>query len=225
MHPQEVKKVLTNAQVHRLYHVNSVATALSFIKLGGLLSRQALDVSGLSQTPQITDDTDKKHGIYNDIFFDSVDIHQRASRTNDYGPVMFVYSIDVLDSLDNFDICITRDNPIRWKDEMEYGDKYFVSHMELLFGFTKGSFQQHITIRDISKPLPFDYLEEIVIDNPGEQYSAIFNQAVDSLQQALFSIGVNIPINIRACPPECDCLRKYAQCHQGYVYHRFKTQM
>lgn len=57
---------------------------------------------------------------YHDIFFDSVDIHKRARKINDYGSVTFVYSVDVLDELENYDICVTRDNPIHWEKDMTY---------------------------------------------------------------------------------------------------------
>lgn len=74
----EVKKVLIHKGVTELFHVNSVITSLTFIDNGGLLSRETVEEYNLPQTDQQSDDIDKKFNIYNDIFFDSVDIHERA---------------------------------------------------------------------------------------------------------------------------------------------------
>ena len=64
----DIKQVLLDHNVHHLYHTNTVETSLSFLKNGGLLSRGLCEEMGLPQTPQITDDTDRRDGIYFDIF-------------------------------------------------------------------------------------------------------------------------------------------------------------
>lgn len=219
MKAKDVKEILVQSGVNYLYHVNTIATSLSYIKSGGLLSRQTADDMGLPQTPQSSDETDKEFGVYNDIFFDSVDIHQRASRANHYGPLMFVYSVDVLDTLEEYDICITKSNPMFWNRNMSYEDKYFTNSENLFFEFARGNFSQHITIRDISKPLPFEYLIEIVIENPGEKYSEFLHQAIEALKNA----GVKVPIVVRKCKDTCRCVTTYSGHKSGYVYHRFKT--
>ncbi len=225
MNALEVKKILINAGVDKLYHVNTVVTSLSFIKSGGLLSRQTAENMYLPQTVQETDETDKAFEIYNDIFFDSVDIHERAGRPNDYGTVMFVYNTDVLESLEDYDICITKDNPIRWNTNMEYSDKYFTEIKDLELYFCKGNFFQHITIKDISVPLSFDYLEKIVIDDPGEKYTELLEQAVTEIENEFYKIGKNVYIEIRKCPATCQCIDKYSNYKPGYAYHRFKTSI
>lgn len=104
----EVKKVLIHKGVTELFHVNSVITSLTFINNGGLLSRETVEEYNLPQTDQKSDGIDKKFNIYNDIFFDSVDIHERAKDVNNYGVITFVYSVDVLDEVADYDICILR---------------------------------------------------------------------------------------------------------------------
>ncbi|MBO5089769.1 MAG: hypothetical protein J6C27_02510 [Clostridia bacterium] len=225
MNALQVKRSLINSGVDKLYHVNTVVTSLSFINQGGLLSRQTAEIMGVPQTPQSSDDIDREFGIYNDIFFDSVDIHDRAKRPNDYGPVMFVYSVDVLDTLTEYDICITRDNPIYWEDGMQDNEKYFSSEQEILFGFSKGDFNKHITVRNISVPLPFNYLEEIVIDDPGMEHIELLNKAKESIESSLNIIGIRVPVNVRKCSLNCSCLSKYTTSNPGYAYHRFKTQL
>lgn len=83
----EVKKVLIHKGVTELFHVNSVITSLTFINNGGLLSRETVEKYNLPQTDQQSDDIDKKFNIYNDIFFDSVDIYERAKDVNNYGVI------------------------------------------------------------------------------------------------------------------------------------------
>ena len=225
MNAFQVKRSLINAGVYNLYHVNTVVTSLSFINQGGLLSRQTAEIMGVAQTPQGSDNIDREFGIYNDIFFDSVDIHDRAKRPNEYGPVMFVYSVDVLDTLTEYDICITKDNPIYWEDGMQDNEKYFNSEQEILSGFSKGDFNKHIIVRNISKPLSFDYLEGIVIDDPGMEHIELLNTAKESIESALDIISVPVPINVRKCSLNCSCLSKYTTSNPGYAYHRFKTQL
>lgn len=219
MKAKDVKEILVQSGVNYLYHVNTIATSLSYIRSGGLLSRQTADDMGLPQTPQSTDETDKEFGVYNDIFFDSVDIHQRAGKANHYGPLMFVYSIDVLDTLEEYDICITKSNPMFWNKNMSYEDKYFTNSENLFFEFARGNFSQHITIRNISTPLSFEYLIEIVIENPGDEYSEYLDRATEALKNA----WPEVPIIVRGCPNTCRCIATYSGCKEGYVYHRFKT--
>lgn len=225
MNAKIVKNCLLNAGVDHLYHANSVVTALSYINAGGLLSRQAAENLGVQQTAQYSDDIDRHFGIYNDIFFDSVDIHSRAHRPNDYGAVMFVYSIDVLDLLTCFDICITKDNPIYWEYGITEREKYFNNAQEILLGFSKGDFNKHITIKDISVPLSFNYLEEIVIDNPGTMNYELLTEAKGALEAAAKNIGLKIPITVRNCSANCGCHKKYTMSNQRYVYDRFKTEL
>lgn len=225
MEALQVKKALNNASVYKLYHTNTVVTSLSFIKTGGLLSREYAEVRKIPQTRQITDSKDKEYGIFNDIFFDSVDIHARARKPNEYGPVMFVYSVDVLDTLQDYDICITKDNPWRWYGKMSYREKYFTNKNELCVGFVKGEFCQHITVRNISVPLPFNYLEEIVIDNPGTMNYELLREAKGALEAAAKNMGLKIPITVRNCSANCGCHKKYTMYNQRYVYDRFKTEL
>ena len=225
MNAKIVKNCLLSVGVDHLYHANSVVTALSYINAGGLLSRQAAENLGVPQTAQYSDDIDRHFGIYNDIFFDSVDIHSRAHCPNDYGAVMFVYSVNVLDTLQDYDICITKDNPIYWEDGMQDNEKYFSSEQEILFGFSKGDFNKHITIKDISVPLSFNYLEEIVIDNPGRMNYELLAEAKRALEAAAKNIGLRIPITVRNCSAICGCHQKYTMSNQRYVYDRFKTEL
>lgn len=225
MNSIEVKECLLNNNVLHLFHANTVLTSLTYLRYGGLLSRETVENIKLPQTPQETDESDKNLEIFNDIFFDSVDIHKRISTLNDYGPVLFVYSVDVLDSLNNYEICVTRDNPIRWDTQILEKDRYFLSKQELENGFIVGDFRQHITIRNISEKLSFDYLEQIIIDNPGTLRQKYLKTALNKIEDALSREHIDIPVVVRNCSDKCRCIEKYTNYKEGYTYHRFKTNL
>ncbi len=64
----DLKQVLLNKNVNHLYHANSVATACTFLENGGLLSRGLVEKLNLYQTPQESNEQDKKMDVFNDIF-------------------------------------------------------------------------------------------------------------------------------------------------------------
>lgn len=218
---ETIKKILTEKGITHLYHVNSVATACTFLENGGLLSRGAVEDRGLLQTPQVTDDKDKAVDVFYDIFFDSVDIHQRIRKLNYYGPIVFVFSIDLIDTLPQESIKITKDNPIRWTPNMTECEKYFLSEDELRLRFTKGSFTQHLTVCHQTVPLSFDYLEKIIIDNPGVDDTSYFENAHHHLQGLIEQYAAGIPLEIRQCSFDCGCQKQYRSYDIGYTRHKF----
>jgi len=75
----EVHGVLQAAGVTHLHHANTVTTSCTFLQKRGLLSRGWIEYYKLPQIRQSSDDIDKKYSIWNDVFMDGVDIHDRAS--------------------------------------------------------------------------------------------------------------------------------------------------
>ena len=223
MNNLEVKEILIRKGVNHLYHANSVLTSLTYLHNGGLISRETVEKFSLPQTPQSSDETDKDLGIYNDIFFDSVDIHERKGDVNHYGPITFVYNINVLNELGNYDICVTKDNPVRWECSTPICDRYFQNQYELDDRFVRGTFSQHITIREISVPLDFKHLEKIIIDNPKTNYDMLTN-AIAAMQEAIDINNIETVIEVRNCLTDCNCDCTYAKSHPGYIFHRFKTK-
>lgn len=224
MNAKEVKNVLINNNVYELFHANSVLTSLTFLNNGGLLSRGTVEDLNLPQTSQQSDEIDKKFNIYYDIFFDSVDIHQRAKRKNDYGPVTFVYSVNVLDSIGNYDVCVTKYNPQNYENNTTNKELYFTNYEDLNSNFTKGDFAQQITIRKIREALSFEYLKEIIIDYPGTSREKYFTSAYDALEKALKENEINVSLVRRNCPSECKCQEQYSNFKERYTYHRFKIE-
>lgn len=219
-----IKEILMEKGIDCLYHVNTVETAITFLSNGGLLSRGAVEDKDLIQTDQPSDAKDKEVGVFYDIFFDSVDIHERSKNINDYGPVTFVYSIDVLDYLNDKEIKITKDNPIRWNSGMSEGEKYFTDVDSIYLEYCKGTFKQHLTICDMHEPLPFlPYLFKIIIDNPGIANTKYFDEAYRALKDIMENNGIKVPLEVRKCPSDCMCKINYRRYKEGYIYYKFRT--
>lgn len=224
----EIKNILMQHNVTNLFHANTVLTSLSFLKNQGLCSRQYIeDTPDSHQTGQYSDKTDKKLGVYNDIFFDSVDIHKRTRGVNYYGPIMFVYSLDLLSApeVDNT-VRITRENPAKWATDrpLTDEDKYFMTAFDLSYGFQKGAFKQHITLHDVPK-ISFQYLQEIHIDPLPEKYKKIFENAYYTLRDAIYSAGLNTPLIIRNCDLECKCREKYMNLSEYEIIKKYSCEV
>lgn len=192
----EIKQVLLDNDVRHLYHANTVRTSTSFLESGGLLSRGYCEDMGLAQTSQYTDDLDRQYGIYYDIFFDSIEIQIRTG-LNYYGPVLFEYNIDVLDSIEEGRILITKQNPDKWYTTESDNERYFRNINELSLLFEKGNFGQHITITDQRSPLSFQYLENIILSDPQQDDNSIFDTAKSTLSSLIQKNGFDVPLTIR----------------------------
>lgn len=211
---QEVYDTLVARGVRHLHHANSVRTSLSQLRLGGLASRRAVDVHRLPQTSQITDDLDRKYGIWGDIFMDTVDIHERASDRNKYGPVLFVLNVEMLRNLSpSARVLITRVNPSKWGQTSTDAERYFLTSADLKGGLSIGDFNQMLVIRTDNGILPFmTYLEAIVLDEPRltSGQSAEFLAAADALNTSAAAAGLQIRVTQRLCHP-CGCISSYAK--------------
>src|SRR5688572_13876350 len=86
---KQLFELLKEKGVEFLHHANTVKTSLSFIEKKALLSRSYIETNELVQTPQYTDDKDKKLNIWDSIFLDGWDLHKPFG-INFYGPVLFV---------------------------------------------------------------------------------------------------------------------------------------
>ncbi len=210
----DVLKVLRSNGLDTLYHVNSVPTSCSFLKVGGLASRAYLAANKLTQTSQYTDFADQKHGIWNDVFTDGVDIHDRASRRNFYGPVAFLLPVDALLTLPkDTDVIVMKKNPANWTDDESEKDHYFLSVGELEAGYNFGDFGQHVVFRLPAGIVPFvDVPIRIVLDDPERKLSDgsdAYQSAAKKLHAAASVGGRSINIEKRDCGPGCGCHASY----------------
>ena len=193
---EQIKQVLKSNGVFHLYHANTVETSISFLKNGGLLSRGLCEDMNLPQTPQYTDKSDKLYNIFYDIFFDSTEI-QRRTGISYYGPVLFVYSVDVIDIVQEGHVRITKMNPDKWNNSLRDTEKYFCTFDELSLHFDNDDFGQHITLTNQRQPLSFSYLERIILSDPQKEDDSLFEQAYTTIKSFLIRLGLDVPLIIR----------------------------
>jgi hypothetical protein len=141
----------------------------SFLREHRLMSRGYMSDNCLGQTPQASDPIDQDVGVWHDIFLDSCDIHQRASKRNIYGPVLFELKLAILKHAAVKSISITRSNPLHWTGT-PVGDRWFNSLEDIKAEFTFGTFEQMIVIRRLDE-LPLEgYMQRIILDSPRQSF-------------------------------------------------------
>lgn len=166
----ELVELLRQYGKNSIFHANTVATSLSFLRNGGLLSRKYVKEHPATccQTPQYTDETDKLVGVDNDIFFDVENIWGR-NMTCFYGPVVFQYDTQVLLGRDN--LAVSRSNPKDWmnvpEDQRYFPDVASIRQDPYLVLFSSWSVYKHIMLQQQGR-LNFDALEKVILYMPPE---------------------------------------------------------
>lgn len=207
-----------------LYHVNSVPTSLTFLEHGCLLSRGNVEANNLIQTPQKSDEIDKKFGLWNDIFFDSVDIHNRRKNINFYGPVMFVLSLNILSDYRN-NIFITKSNPVNWNNNFSTDEMYYTDIIEFEQNYRLGDFRSMFIAKNIDI-INFDkYLLEIIIDVSGLTYRGVdiscYSMKELILTASKYCPGIESLISYRVCNNRCNCKISYAKMYKKKILNLF----
>ncbi|MBP5431395.1 hypothetical protein [Ruminococcus sp.] len=215
----EIKTHLLKNGITELFHANTVTTSLSFISEGGLLSRGEVEKRGLKQTPQPSDADDKLYNIWNDIFFDSCDVHKRVCNANKYGPVCFVFSVDLLDDTSLPPIRITKNNPFNWENNIT--DNIENNYIDDISEYQKGNIAMHLTFCDCHTEIPFSsYLKKIIIDDPHLDDNDIFEKAKNSILEQLRINNIDCELQIRHCRL-CNCIKKYNSFKPKGIEYRF----
>jgi hypothetical protein len=214
---KHVLEILSNSRVGELHHANSVATACQFLRSKSLMSRGMVERCGFSQTPQASDEIDRRYGIWFDVFLDSVDIHSRAGRSNVYGPVLFVLDSKLIERKYTGRIWVTKLNPTKWAKKSA-SQRWFQSKADLEEGFVRGNFDQMLVFRHCGGELPFgSYLKRIILDDPKcEVQNGVdcFSMAYGALKLAMADGGLDVPIERRVCPQGCLCFEEYVQAEE-----------
>ncbi len=209
-----VFEVLKEKGVNELHHANSVATACQFIRSRSLMSRGTVERLGVTQTPQASDDIDKRYGVWFDVFMDSVDIHHRARRANVYGPVLFVVDTRIIERTYTGRLWVTKLNPTNWAGKSDR-QRWFQGKKDLEQNFVGGSFEQTIVARHCGGELPFKtYLKKIILDDPNRQTEDgvdFYSMAVGALRLAMENAGLDVPIERRQCRTRCQCEKYWGQ--------------
>lgn len=224
---KHVFEILDQKGVHELHHANSVGTACHFIRSRSLISRGTVERCGLIQTPQASDDIDKRKGIWFDVFMDSVDIHDRAKKANVYGPVLFVLNKRIIKNSYTGRLWVTKLNPLKWSGKSEK-ERWFQDKEDINENFIKGRFDQIIVARHCGGELPFKrYLSKIILDDPEmETYDGVnfYSMAVGALRLAMQDAGIDVPIKRRKCNKGCSC-KNYWRQDDERLFRMFDPKM
>ncbi len=168
----------------------------------------------MCQTPQKSDEADRRMGVWFDVFADSVDIHGRASRANIYGPVLFVLKTEIIKEVYTGGVWVTKLNPTKWQGR-DHDERWFASAKELSGSLVKGRFDQMIVFRHCGGELPIEkHLERLVLDDPdrrtGKSRIDYYSMAYGALQWSMTEGGMDVPIDKRKCRDGCVCVDDYA---------------
>lgn len=208
--PGELKGILSDRRIEVLHHANTVATAATFLRLGKLMSRGRVEHLGLPQTVQASDEIDKEFGVWDLVFTDSVDIHQRAKKRNVYGPVLFELDLDVLDEADINWVGVTKKNPTKWEADEDPAERWFTEVEEVRQDLVKGRFDQMIVFNCEDGELDIrSSLRRIVLDDP----ETIVKGKIDLFSLGLGALGMarvvgdmtEIIVRKRTCHETCTC--------------------
>ncbi len=223
---QQLYEALQSVGVKHLYHANTLTTSLSFIQLGGITSRGRVEASGLRQTWQSSDDIDRKYNVWNDIFLDTVDLHNYSytnwTRQNLYGPILFELRADLLLDKHLDDIWITTDNPSHWN--RFDSNRYFKTVSDFMNEITVNRQQKMITIRGIDKIIPFkNDLSCVYIDNPNIKINGIdlFDYCKNRITEAFRRMNISVPIKQHTCHYNCFCHQNYNEMSERELINLF----
>ena len=216
---------LRHHDVNTLVHANTAVTSTHFVRNQALLSRQAVDDLDLCQTAQASDEIDPVVGVWNDVFVDSVDIHNRGRFRNEYGPVLLEFDVAILEQACNGHVWVTKSNPWYWRGVPDER-RWFQSTEELVAGFDVNAFCEMFVFRDCNGQLDFgDYLRQITIDAPDLQIDGtnVFDISRQLIVDAMNDADANVPIVPRNCRDGCRCGLSYQQLPLPLIQSLFMT--
>jgi hypothetical protein len=227
----EVVKILKDKGLLNLYHTNTVLTSNTFLENGHLLSRQYVEDKGLRQTGQYTDALDKKFGVYNSIFLDFVDIHSRARKRNNYGPILYVFATELISKIGIETVHITKRNPSTWADEDEITSRYYMSTEEFRGGYRTGNFGSMLILPDRKYLALLGNLLHVCFDNPNlvwnDNKKDLCDEAIEASKIAAEKGGLadkGIKILKRICDfRSCSCQNQYRYSLKTEEIFRIKT--
>ena len=168
---KDVYQILKSKGINSLYHANTVATSITYINQKHLLSRKYVNDNNLKQTGQYSDKLDIEYDLWDDIFLDAMDIHSVFRRENLYGPFLFTFKLELLNSGLIQKVRITKKNPVHWKSNESETDWYYNDLDKFNTDYKKGNKLKDVgsmfVFKNLEGKLPLlPFLEEIKLDNP-----------------------------------------------------------
>lgn len=125
-----------------------------------------------------------------------------------YGPVLFVFDIDIINANGTGRILVTKLNPTKWARKRD-SERWFQHKDDLEQNFVKGRFDQMLVLRHCGGALPFGkHLKKIILNDPQRQTKGdvdFYSMAVGALRLAMQDAKINVPISRRKCAERCIC--------------------
>ncbi|WP_290243266.1 hypothetical protein [Pedobacter aquatilis] len=226
-------KILKEKGVEHLFHANTVATSITLIKAKSLISRYQVEKDNLSQSFQRSDEKDKKYDVWDHIYLDGTDHHKKYSQSNFYGPVLFIFDLELLASPSFPKVHIMRTNPHFWTDNTTEDEKFYNNIDDVNENYltkTGNDAQIMFTFRHRGYDLKLNkYLHAIGIDEPkiilkmntGDEMNA-GDYIRTVIKKAMEENGIgHIPLLRRHQKPIDWC-----RCHAQYnwMYHFNKNE-
>lgn len=214
-----------------LYHVTTISTAIGFIKHGGFISRKLAKDMDISYILRRDEAFYEEFDIYNDIFFNSFDLHIFYKRPNYFGNVTFLVTIDILIDDDMPSIVITKNNPLYWNKSIKH--IYYDTIDEYIKDFYNAMnnlelYQQmYYAFKHCNDIIPFGkYLKTIIVDNPHYSFNRqdIFKPSFKRLKKVVRESKLKADLIERKCPSNCMCTLYYHDLEEVdllriYDYH------
>lgn len=162
--------VLNEKGINSFFHANTVTTSITFIKNRALLSRAYVESNKLKQTPQKSDNEDKKYNVWDDVFLDALDLHKKYKRANYYGPILFIMKLELLLSPSVKNVLVAKTNPMYWKSYHTMNDKYYSNLEDIKNDYLSGrrlDSQIMFTFRNPEQSLKLNkFLKGVLVDKP-----------------------------------------------------------
>ncbi len=212
--PKRIYEILKDKGISSIYSANSVITSCSFLRNRCLMSHASLAKAGLFHNSQISGKLGHKYGIWNDIFTESLDIHNHSGSINHLGPVLFELDIEIVKNSYSGKVWVTKSNPCKWETNINHERRWFVSASDLDNYFSEGNTDFMIVFRHCGGKLPIQgHLNKIVIDDPkletDEYQIDYFSMAYGAIKLAMTEGNIEAPIEKRGCRSDCGCLGDY----------------
>lgn len=213
LNSDDILEILADKEITELHHANTVRTACTFLRHAHLMSRGNIEEANLPQTSQQTDEVDMKYGLWYDVFLDGIDIHSRAKQRNFYGPVVFVFDVQLFAEEWLSSVWVTKKNPQNWVDDEPLSERYFQTTEEFRDGYRKGNFDKTFVLRHVGGLLRLSpHLKRIELDNPEVELDGLdsYSMAAGGLIASARAGGLENPsIRKRKCSRICRCVDQY----------------
>lgn len=211
---KRIYEILKDKGVSSIRHANSVENSAFFLRNRCLMSRETIEKLSSQTTFSKAQHSGTNYSVWNDIFADSVDIHEQTNSVHNHGPVLFELDIEIIKNTYTGKVWVTKSNPMKWDANTHQERKWFVSAYDLEDNFACGSSEHMIVFRHCAGKLPIlDHLNRVILDDPKLQTDRYqidyFSMAFGALALAMKQGGFDVPIEKRICNQGCSCLDSY----------------